>query len=372
MPGTTWITGRDDYHRELLTDLARVWMDRAAAAGKVPAMALSRTPLRPLTIEWYQELPRLGGRHVDSPRVKPWVTGARGAEPAILLDDDAEPIDAAKQAVRAQEVKGHAKSVRRARRSSYEALGLSFSGFPGYNNLELWNWWIADIETRSPTEIENRQREIALAYVRRAVAWAVPRLAPVARVAHCAFHQHESVPHGHLVAFCSVPSGPRVRIRRAVADALAAVEPGGKPDPRIYRESGGQQRRSIGATIKDSFFEAVARPHGFLAGTHESRRAYLEDLLEQARAEGSAPVPAPDGARRTARTIERQLDYTIHALGGTRAPSFWLRQWEEINRPRSSRRRSPPTIDTTTNSGRTERSTPERTPEIKDRTGAES
>ena len=266
----------------------------------------------------------------------------RGLEPVVLLDLAGASITPEAQAERLARCRASLMAVRKDNdvRVRTAVLVLGFSGFPGWDNFECWNWWIPDIETRSLSDVRAAQHDAALRYVRAAVAWAGARVGSVGTVAHCAFHQHECVPHGHLVLVCVVSPAKGLRIEQSILTALAAVEPGDVPDPVAVKTAGGR-RRPQKAVVADSFFELVACSHGFLRGTYEARLAWLEARLEELEGRRPPGVGASDRPARSPRTVQREIDRVVHRLGGPRRRWFWLKQWEETVRGRRPSSASP-------------------------------
>ena len=285
------------------------------------------TPLRPLTIDWYLDIPLAGGRHVDGLSHPSFVV-RHALEPVVLLDPGGDRITADVQAARLARSRAALRVARKDPSVRTAVLGLGFSGFPGWDNFDCWNWWLPDIETRSLDDVRAAQHDAALLYVRAGIAWAAARLGPIATIAHCAFHQHECVPHGHLVVVCVEPYTKGLRVQPSILASLAAVEPGGTSAPSISRTATGRAR-PLKAVVRDSFFESVAALHGFLGGTYEARFAWLETRLQDLETKCLPGADVPPGHACLTRTVQRELDRIIHCLGGPRRSWFWLKQWEE-------------------------------------------
>ena len=114
---------------------------------------------------------------------------------------------------------------------------------------------------------------------------------------------------------------------------LAAQEPGGPPDPALALTPTGRKRQPY-ALLKDAYFRLVAAPRGFLGGTFEQRLEHLEGSLEDIRAQLTRATADGNQDRAAVltqmeRTVQRELDRVVHALGGPRRNWWWLKQSHE-------------------------------------------
>ena len=295
-------------------------------------MPIHPPELRPLTIDWYSGIPVSGGKHIDGITWPPHCVRERAMPPITLLTLQGTELLAEAQVRRLKEARLQCATAERNPKVEVTRLLLTFSGFPGYNNHELWNWWIPDIETRSPEEIQQTQEKLTREYVEAALEWTRARLGGVSSVAHCALHHHERVPHAHLFLICVLPR-QKGQPERRLMTMLAAQEPGSPPDPALALTPTGRKRQAY-SLVKDAYFQLVAAPRGFLGGTFEQRLGQLEALLEDIQAQVAMATASGNQERAAAvtqeeRRVQRELDRVVHALGGPRRNWWWLKQWED-------------------------------------------
>ena len=139
-------------------------------------MPIHPPALRPLTLDWYSGIPGSGGKHIDGITSPSYCVLDRAMPPVTLLTLEGTELLADAQVQRLKEARFRCRTAERNPEVDVARLLLTFSGFPGYNNYELWNWWIPDIETRSLEEVEQTQEKLTREYVQAALAWTRARL----------------------------------------------------------------------------------------------------------------------------------------------------------------------------------------------------